>query len=115
MKFRDVFKSDSEKVYPGMCVVHSVAPLAGIRITWVTRIVAVEDKKRFVDTQVKGPFALWHHIHEFCEVPGGTEIRDILYYEVPFGILGDLAHNLFVKRQIRTVFLYRSERLKAMF
>ncbi len=115
MMFQNVFKPDSEYVYPGMCVVHSVVPFAGIRITWVTRIIAVEPGLRFVDTQLKGPFALWHHIHEFKAVAGGTEMKDVLYYSMPLGFLGDLAHLLFAEKQIQNIFQYRSERLMDIF
>ncbi len=115
MKFRHVFAPDQPQVYPGMILVHTVSPVAGVPMTWVTEITQVEPMSRFVDEQRKGPFGMWHHIHMFKEVAEGTEIRDVLYYEMPFGFLGNIAHGLFAKKQIEEIFNYRRERLKEMF
>lgn len=115
MHFRHVFKTDAEQVFEGMCIVHSLSPIAGVRITWVSRIVAVEPLKRFVDVQVKGPFALWHHIHAFRKVDEYTEISDILYYAMPMGFIGDIVHSVFVGDQIREIFSFRSKQLKGIF
>jgi ligand-binding SRPBCC domain-containing protein len=115
MGLRDVYPHDAEQVYPGMCVVHSVAPLLGIRLIWVTRIVAVAPLERFVDVQASGPFALWHHIHEFRAVEGATEMNDILYYALPLGPLGDLAHTLFAKKQVAAIFAHRSQAVQQIF
>ena len=38
-------------------------------IRWLTRIEEWEPGVRFVDAQLHGPYALWHHTHEF--VPDG--------------------------------------------
>lgn len=115
MGFRDVFLPDNDQIYPGMCIVHSVAPPPGIRLTWVTQILSVQPFVRFTDTQVKGPFSLWHHIHEFHPVQGGTAIRDMVYYELPLGLLGDMAHALFARKQILSIFDYRSRELHKIF
>src|SRR4051812_30126380 len=34
-------------------------------ISWLTRIEVWEPGVRFVDQQLRGPYALWHHTHEF--------------------------------------------------
>ena len=46
-----------------------------------------------MDTQLHGPYALWHHTHEF-EADGAehTMMRDTVRYALPFGPLGALAH-----------------------
>jgi ligand-binding SRPBCC domain-containing protein len=43
------------KMYPGMIISYKVSPLFGIKMTWVTEITHVEDKKFFVDEQRVGP------------------------------------------------------------
>lgn len=115
MAFQNVYEPDSEKVYPGMLLIYKVSPLLGIPLTWITEITHVEPKKRFVDDQLKGPFGMWHHIHEFEEVPGGTLARDILYYAMPFGILGELAHSFTVERQTNEIFKFRKAALEKLF
>jgi ligand-binding SRPBCC domain-containing protein len=38
-------------------------------------------------------------------------VRDEVEYEVPLGLLGDLANGLAVRRQIRALFRYRQKML----
>jgi len=115
MNFRHVFEPDEERVYKGMYLVYKVSPLAGIPLTWVTEITEVLPKKRFVDDQIKGPFARWHHIHEFEDRGDKTLIRDVLYYQMPLGFLGDIAHSLFAKKQVAQIFTFRKERMEEIF
>jgi ligand-binding SRPBCC domain-containing protein len=84
--------------------------LHGLPISWLTRIEVWEDTHpplRFVDQQLRGPYALWHHTHEFEAAPEGTLMRDTVRYAIPFGPLGELAHALFVKRDVNRIFDYR--------
>ena len=39
--------------------------LHGVRVGWLTSIQEWDPPHRFVDVQVRGPYALWHHTHEF--------------------------------------------------
>ncbi len=43
--------------------------LHGIPLRWKTRIAEWEPGERFVDEQLRGPYALWHHTHEFAPAP----------------------------------------------
>jgi ligand-binding SRPBCC domain-containing protein len=115
MAFSNAFPLDAPRVYPGMLIVHRVSPLPMLNLTWVTEITHLENQVRFVDEQRKGPFALWHHIHTLSSVTGGTEVNDLLYYGLPFGPLGRLAHLFVVRKQIATIFAYRKTALKTMF
>jgi ligand-binding SRPBCC domain-containing protein len=74
---------------------------------WLTEIEVWEPNERFVDNQLRGPYRYWHHLHEFRDVPGGTEMRDVVDYELPLGPLGSLAHTLLVKQLLNRIFTYR--------
>lgn len=89
--------------------------LLGIPMRWKTRIDVWEPGVRFVDRQLSGPYALWRHLHEFEEVPGGTRMRDVVVYDLPLGPLGTFAHVAFVKRQLTTIFDYRYEAIERLF
>lgn len=115
MGFENAFAPDAERVYPGMVIVHRVSPLAGIKLTWVTVIEQVVEGKRFIDAQREGPFGFWHHIHEFEPRDGGTLVKDTLYYGLPFGPLGRLAHALQVGRQVNAIFAFRKEKMQEIF
>ena len=83
--------------------------LHGLRVNWLTSIQAWDPPHRFVDVQVRGPYVLWHHTHLLEPHPDGTLMRDIVRYALPFGPLGDLAHALFVRRDLERIFDYRAE------
>ena len=80
----------------------------GLPISWLTSIQAWEPPHRFVDVQVRGPYALWHHSHLLEVHPEGTLMRDVVRYALPFGALGDLAHALVVRRDLQRIFDYRA-------
>ena len=76
---------------------------------WRSRIDAWEPGRRFVDTQVRGPFRLWEHLHTFEERPGGTQIGDLVRYRMPYRQLGACAHSALIGRDLERIFDYRSE------
>lgn len=89
--------------------------LSGVPMRWRSLIAAFEPGERFVDLQLAGPYAHWHHTHTFRDVPGGTEVGDRIEYALPLGPLGRAAHAVFVRRQLRTIFDYRERVMREMF
>ena len=84
--------------------------LHGIPVRWKTRIETWEPPHRFVDVQLSGPYALWHHTHEFEPLgEGAALIRDRVRYRIRFGPFGRLALALFVRRDLERIFDYRRE------
>jgi ligand-binding SRPBCC domain-containing protein len=85
--------------------------LHGLAINWLTSIQEWDPPRRFVDVQVRGPYALWHHTHEFEDgpEPGTTVMRDTVRYAIGFGPLGALAARAFVHRDVAAIFDFRSK------
>lgn len=104
-----------EKMYPGMIITYTVKPLFGIKMTWVTEITHIEEKKYFIDEQKAGPYSIWHHQHIIEPVEGGVMMTDIVSYSPPFGILGRIANSLLIRRQLENIFNYREKVLNNMF
>ena len=83
--------------------------LHGVPVRWCTRIEAWEPPVRFVDIQVRGPYALWEHTHSFeRDSEDAAVIRDRVRYALPLGPLGQIAHAAFVRRDLNRVFDYRA-------
>ncbi|MBO9681764.1 MAG: SRPBCC family protein [Flavisolibacter sp.] len=102
------------EAYAGQIITYKVKPIAGIGVSWITEITHVEKEKMFVDEQRKGPYKLWHHQHHFASIEGGTEMRDIVHYRLPFGIAGEIAHPL-IKKKLLQIFQFRFEKINELF
>jgi ligand-binding SRPBCC domain-containing protein len=89
--------------------------LHGLPVKWRTRIEEFTPPSSFVDIQLSGPYRSWHHRHEFEEVPGGTQMRDRVEYELPLGPLGALVRQLFVRRSIDQIFDHRNATIAELF
>jgi ligand-binding SRPBCC domain-containing protein len=87
--------------------------LHGVPVRWQTRIEVWEPPIRFVDVQVRGPYSLWEHTHEFEDEGGTTLIRDRVRYSLPLGPLGELAHRAIVRRDLARIFDHRREAVSA--
>ena len=83
----------------------------GMPLRWRAFIREWDPPFRFVDVQVRGPYARWEHRHRFLDAEGGTEVEDRVTYRLPGGPLGRLGHALVVGRQLRAVWAYRTRRL----
>ena len=88
--------------------------LHGVPLAWLTRIEDWTPGVRFVDSQLAGPYALWHHTHEF-EPAGatGTLMRDTVRYALPYWPLGEVAHALVVRRDLAAIFDFRAQAVAA--
>jgi ligand-binding SRPBCC domain-containing protein len=85
-----------------------------VPLRWVTRIERWERDSSFVDRQLRGPYRLWHHLHEFSARDGGTLVRDRVHYALPLGPLGTVAHRLLVRRDIERIFAFRHEAVERL-
>jgi ligand-binding SRPBCC domain-containing protein len=82
--------------------------LFGLPFSWRSLISHWDPPHSFVDEQIKGPYALWHHTHTFTTTPTGTLITDRVLYRLPLWPLGQLALPV-VKLQLRRIFSYREQ------
>lgn len=88
----------------------------GLSLRWRTLIEESLPGERFVDRQIAGPYALWHHTHIFETLPGGgTRIIDRVRYRVGWGLIGRVVTALWVRKDIAAVFAYRQQVLSELF
>jgi ligand-binding SRPBCC domain-containing protein len=86
-------------------------PRVPVRLEWDALITEFRLNEFFCDEQRRGPFRYFRHCHRLREEKDGTVVSDAVEYELPLGVLGDLANGLAVKAQIRSLFRHRQKML----
>ena len=86
----------------------------GVPLRWRTFVREYDPPVRFLDVQVRGPYARWEHRHIFLVEAGGTAVEDRIVYRLPLGALGQLAHGLFVQRQLRALWRHRRQKISEL-
>jgi ligand-binding SRPBCC domain-containing protein len=84
----------------------------GLPWRMTARIVAVEAPVRFVDEQLRGPFQSLRHEHVFAATRAGTMVTDVLTWRAPFGVLGQVADAVAVRRHMLGILSARGTHLK---
>lgn len=115
MDFTVLSDVDNQEIFEGMIIDYTVSPILNIQMKWRTRINQVDEEKSFTDFQENGPYKYWNHFHEFIPNEKGVLIKDTVDYELPFGVLGDIAHRIFVHKKLVTIFDFRYTVLEKMF
>jgi ligand-binding SRPBCC domain-containing protein len=102
-----ILTPDPIEMKPGTLIEYKLR-LHGVPVRWKTLIAEFVPDDYFVDVQLSGPYRSWHHRHDFLDAPGGTEMRDRVDYEMPFGVIGSIVHRFFVRRSVNSIFDHRN-------
>lgn len=110
-----IINGTADKMYAGQIIQYMVTPVMGIPTKWVTEITHVDDGNYFVDEQRFGPYSLWHHKHFIKAIKNGVEMKDIIDYKIPLGIIGRIAQPILVAPKLKEIFEYRKNALIEIF
>lgn len=84
----------------------------GLPLRMTSVISEYERPRRFVDEQVRGPFARWWHEHRF-EISGQqTLMLDRIEFEAPLGLLGKIAERVVLEHYMERLIVQRNLWLK---
>ena len=115
LKFK-ILSEVPDVMYNGLQIRYEITiPLFGRR-QWLTEISEVVPGESFVDMQIEGPYRHWRHFHHLLPTGNNASCMiDKIDYELPFGVIGDVTHSLFVKKQLNDIFNYREKALCDIF
>ena len=102
----EVLTPEPVAMAPGALIEYALR-LHRVPLRWVSRIEEWRTGRCFVDRQLRGPYRVWHHRHEFAARGDDTVVRDRVHYALPLGRLGDLAHAGLVRRDLERIFDFR--------
>jgi ligand-binding SRPBCC domain-containing protein len=83
----------------------------GVSVGWRIFVREFDPPFRFLDVQLRGPFARWEHRHRFLAGRGGTLMEDRLVYRLPLGLLGRAAHVAALRRLMAAAWRHRTRRI----
>ncbi|MEZ7514374.1 SRPBCC family protein [Flavobacterium frigidarium] len=66
----------------------------------------------FIDEQLKGHFKNFKHQHFFEEKDSQTIMKDLMQYETPYGIFGQIFDKLALKKHLTQFLIERNSHLK---
>jgi ligand-binding SRPBCC domain-containing protein len=84
----------------------------GVYLTHQSLISEMDFPTYFVDEQLKGQFKSFKHQHFFEQKENYVEVTDVLEYETPFGIFGQLFDKLLLKNHLTNFIIHRNAVLK---
>ncbi len=84
----------------------------GVYLTHQSLISEMVFPTYFVDEQLKGQFKSFKHQHFFKQKENYVEVTDVLEYETPFGIFGQLFDKLLLKKHLTNFIIHRNAVLK---
>ena len=84
----------------------------GVYLTHQSLISEMDFPTYFVDEQLKGQFKSFKHQHFFEQKENYVEVTDVLEYETPFGIFGQLFDKLLLKNHLTNFIIHRNGVLK---
>ncbi|MBL7930023.1 MAG: SRPBCC family protein [Bacteroidia bacterium] len=89
--------------------------LQGIPLKWKTEITHWLPPYSFQDTQLKGPYLLWKHLHIFSDKGDCTLMADKVYYRIPGFVFEPLIYHAFVRKKLNLIFDYREKAIQEIF
>lgn len=79
---------------------------------FTSKITAMQAPDFFIDEMIKGDFRSFKHEHHFKQVNNGTIMIDILTFESPYGVLGNLFNKIYLKKYLQKLIEKRNNVIK---
>ena len=104
--------NESQEVYVNMIFDVKMKLFGLISQCITSKVCNVNKPFCFDDSQEKGAFKFWKHQHFFEEEDEGVIVKDIITFELPYGILGDFFFHIYLKKELMKTFQYREKALR---
>lgn len=109
-----ILRQDPDTIGDGTIIDYRIG-LGPLPMKWRTRIERFVPMQVFIDSQLRGPYRSWYHEHHFAAEGERTRMVDRVLYKPPLGLLGRVAHTLFIRSQLLRIFGYRRQAVRLRF
>lgn len=79
---------------------------------FTSQITALNAYESFTDEMIKGDFKSFKHQHHFKPIGNGTIVIDVLEYELPYGVIGQLINHFYLQSYLVNLIKKRNEVIK---
>jgi ligand-binding SRPBCC domain-containing protein len=76
-----------------------------------SKIVEMTSPSYFKDVMIEGDFSVMEHDHYFKSIDTGTQMKDVFFFKVPYGLIGMLA-GIFLKHYLSELLKKRNHIIK---
>ncbi len=77
-----------------------------------TKITAMQSPENFTDEMLAGDFKSFQHHHYFKPVQNGTVMIDVLFFEIPYGLLGRWFNKIYLTKYLKRFLNKRNNVIK---
>lgn len=109
----DITSPVPEQIYAGLLISYRMKAVFGLPMAWLSELSQCDKPRRFVYQQRVGPFDFWSHEVGILEREEGVVLEDIVFYTMPWGLLGQLLHALLIGDKLQRIFDTRRDYLQA--
>ncbi len=79
---------------------------------FTSKITDMKPPVSFTDEMQHGDFKSFVHEHHFKQVSNGTIMIDVINFECPFGVIGNLFSRLYLKNYMKDLLIKRNDVIK---
>jgi ligand-binding SRPBCC domain-containing protein len=79
---------------------------------FTAKITQMEKPVHFTDEMIQGDFKSFRHAHHFKIIDNGTLMIDLVEFESPYGVIGNLFNKLYLKTYLQELLLIRNKVIK---
>lgn len=77
-----------------------------------SKIISMQRPVVFTDVMMEGDFKSYRHQHHFKPANNGTIMIDVVEFECPYGIIGQLFNRLYLKKYMESLLVKRNDTIK---
>lgn len=107
----DIVSPVPDDIYPGLLISYRMKAVFGIPMAWLSEISHCEKHRYFIYQQQEGPFKFWSHEVRLTPHADGVILEDIVFYTMPWSIIGDWMHHLLIGKRLQAIFDTRRDYL----
>ncbi|MBT3813694.1 MAG: SRPBCC family protein [Gammaproteobacteria bacterium] len=100
-----------EKIYSGLMIAYTLKAVFNWPMAWLSEISHCETEHYFIYEQRIGPFKFWSHEVRLTQQINNILVEDIVFYAMPFGLLGRLCHQWIIADKLADIFNTRRDYL----